>query len=59
MVADLTRYSACSVHPDTPEKPVPDSKAAAARQSRPARNTVHQVDPTGDEPVRLFVWASA
>ncbi|MFT3966370.1 MAG: hypothetical protein QM690_10875 [Sphingobium sp.] len=54
MVADLTRFSACTVHPDTPEKPVPEPKAEQRRQAEAPRP-----DPSGEEPVRLFVWASA
>ncbi|MET0364429.1 MAG: hypothetical protein ABW169_07225 [Sphingobium sp.] len=59
MVADLTRYSACTVHPDTPEKPVPDRKPANRAEARATRTAPVQADPGGDEPVRLFVWASA
>jgi len=54
MVADLTRLSACTVHPDTPDKPVPEHKAEQLAPVSPEKP-----DPTGDEPVRLFVWASA
>lgn len=54
MVADLTRLSACTVHPDAPDRPVPEQKA-----EKPASAPAEKPDPTGDEPVRLFVWASA
>lgn len=58
MVANLTRYSACTVHPDTPEKPVPQDGGAPVAEQRTAP-VPKKADPTGDEPVRLFVWASA
>lgn len=54
MVSDLTRFSACKVNPETPGKPLSVRDAAKVEARRPARQ-----DPTGDEPVRLFVWASA
>ncbi|HEX7853182.1 MAG TPA: hypothetical protein VF503_05750 [Sphingobium sp.] len=57
MVADLTRYSACKVHPDTPDKPIAEQKAVPAAEAEKPR--IEKADPTGDEPMRLFVWASA
>lgn len=55
MVADLTRYSACTVHADAPDQPVPERQAPAITD---ALSGV-KAEPQRDEPVRLFVWASA
>ncbi len=59
MVANLTRYTACKVHADTPERPVrirsTDPVAAPDHRHTPSE----QRAPNGDQPVRLFAWASA
>ncbi|MCE7795015.1 hypothetical protein LWE61_00435 [Sphingobium sufflavum] len=60
MVANLTRYSACKVHPDTPDRPVRERRAAqAAPSAGQGSSGAQRTDPTGDEPVRLFAWVSA
>lgn len=55
MVADLTRFTACTVRPDKPENPVP-KRAPEPVPVPPAQGAAER---SAEEPVRLFVWASA
>lgn len=56
MVANLTRFSACKVHPDTPDKPV---RERPARSDPPPVAEAPQQAVAPDVPVRLFAWVSA
>jgi hypothetical protein len=59
MVADLTRYSACKIHPDASDRPVRTRNAGKEAVNPEQLNRSRRTDPTGDEPVRLFAWVSA
>ena len=64
MVANLTRYSACKVHPDSADRPVrnrksPQDRRPAEQGAAPGRTDPTKTDLNGDEPLRLFSWVSA
>ncbi|HEX7823088.1 MAG TPA: hypothetical protein VF463_21030 [Sphingobium sp.] len=59
MVANLTRYKVCTVHPDSSDRPIPERKSTHYVEAAERSMVPNRKDQTGDEPVRLFVWVSA